>query len=211
MIQLSDEHYLGRGRTRECFIDPRDPHRCIKVDFRNLGFRQTEKEALYYAKLARLKPDLVYNFIPKFHGMVETSRGPGGVFDLIADEGTTRAASTMRQYITDGSIPNDPESWDTYLSQFLNRLIESGVIVRDIRPANLCARKMLDGSFELVAIDGIGHRDFLPLCDYSIKFARRRLRRIISGKNMWSIQSMLKHHVKPPKPAPAQAPVEVSP
>lgn len=210
MIELSDKDYLGRGRTRECFIDPRDPLRCIKVDFRDKGFRQTEKEALYYAKLARLKPNLVYNFIPRFHGMVETNRGMGGVFDMITDEGTTKPAETMRFYINDGSIPRNPDAWDTYLSQFTGRLIESGVIVRDIRPANLCARKMLDGSFELVAIDGIGHRDFIPLCDYSIKFARRRLRFIISNKNMWTVKSMLKHHVKPKAAAPAPAPVGVS-
>ncbi|MFT4176367.1 MAG: YrbL family protein [Luteolibacter sp.] len=191
MIELTKEFYLGRGRTRECFIDPRHPLRCIKIDFRDQGFRQTEKEALYYRKLAKLKPDFSYDFIPRFHGMVTTDRGEGGVFDLITDEGTNRVSRMMRDFIDDGSLARETELWENVISHFRSRLLETGVIVRDLRPANLCVRKKLGGTYELVAIDGIGHRDFVPLCDYFPAFARRKLRRLIAHKHLTSVRDLL--------------------
>ena len=56
---------------------------CIKVDYHDKGCRQTLKEAEYYQKLRRFKPSLEYDFIPRFHGMIETNRGIGGIFDLV--------------------------------------------------------------------------------------------------------------------------------
>jgi hypothetical protein len=45
----------------------------------------------------------------------------------------------------------------------------------------------------LVAIDGIGHRDFIPLCDYIPWIARRKQARQIFKKYMGSIESLLAH------------------
>jgi hypothetical protein len=211
MIELTEEYYLGRGRTRECFIDPRDPHRCIKVDFRDKGFRQTQKEAAYYAKLARLKPSLVYDFLPRFHGMVATDRGEGGVFDLVTDQGTTRVSRMMREFLADGSIEREPELWENVIAHFRSRLLETGVIIRDLRPANLCARKKLDGSYELVAIDGIGHRNFLPFYDYSLKLARRKLQSLIAHKHLTSVSDLLKWDREETARRQARQPAQVSP
>lgn len=191
MIHLNSDFYLSKGRTRECFRDPRDPSKCIKVDFARKGYRQTAKEAKYYQKLRRIKPNLVYDFIPNFYGMVETDRGWGGVFDLVLDEDGAEVSLTLGHYLQNGSIARDPATWDLALTRFLGRLMETGVIVRDLNPGNLCARRMLDGSMQLVAIDGIGHRDFFPLCDYFLRVARRKLRRHIAHKGMNSIPILL--------------------
>ena len=196
MISLTDNLYLGKGRTRECFLDPRDPEKCIKVDFTSKGYHQTAKEARYYQKLLKIKPDLHYDFIPRFYGMEETDRGWGGVFDLIRDEDTHEVSLTLGHYLRDGSVAQDQQIWNAALTEFLARLMATGVIVRDLNPGNLCARKRNDGSFQLVAIDGIGHRDFIPLCDYFLRIARRKLRRYIDKKGMTSIPILLDHSRK---------------
>ena len=191
MIHLTPELYLGKGRTRECFFDPRDPTRCIKVDFAARGCRQTVKEAKYYSKLARLKPGMDYDFIPRFHGFVETDRGLGGIFDLVRDEVTHEVSQTLGHYLRADAVRTELPKWEAALGRFLDRLMETGVIVRDLNPGNLCARKRADGTFQLIAIDGIGHRDFFPLCDYSNRLARRKLSRQINKKDMGSIAQIL--------------------
>ena len=50
---------------------------------------------------------------------------------------------------------------------------------------------MLDGSYKLDNIEGIGHRDLLPLCDYFLWAARRKLRRHVNLKNFGSIADVL--------------------
>jgi hypothetical protein len=204
MISLPDNLYLGKGRTRECFLDPRDPSKCIKVDFSSKGYHQTAKEARYYQKLLKIKPALEYDFIPHFHGMEETDRGLGGVFDLIRDEDTDEVSLTLGHYLRDGTVALEQKLWSTALTEFLGRLMATGVIVRDLNPGNLCARKRSDGTIQLVAIDGIGHRDFIPLCDYFLRFARRKLQRYIDKKGMNSIPVLLDYSRKMDRKREAQ-------
>jgi hypothetical protein len=189
MLQLTPDLYLGKGRTRECYIHPEDPSKCVKVDYHDKGCRQTLKEAKYYEKLKRIKPGLVYDFIPHFHGMVETNLGMAGVFDIVRDH-DGQVSSTLAQNLKDGTVARERRIWEKALDQFLARLMETGVILRDLNPGNLTARRQPDGSVQLVAIDGIGHRDFIPLCDYFLRIARRKLKRHIAQKNMDSIQSL---------------------
>jgi hypothetical protein len=190
MIQLTDDLFLGKGRTRGCYRDPRDASLCIKVDYLEKGYHQTAKEASYYQKLRRLKPGLEYDFIPRFHGMVETNRGTGGVFDLVRDD-DGQVSRTLGECLRDGTVVRERQLWEQALDQFLGRLRETGVIIRDLNPGNLSARLRADGSIQLVAIDGIGHRDFIPLCDYFPRIARRKQARQIAKKGMDSIQSIL--------------------
>jgi hypothetical protein len=190
MMLLTDDLFLGKGRTRECFRHPCDASLCIKVDYHDKGCCQTSKEAQYYQKLRRLKPGLEYDFIPRFHGMVETNRGAGGVFDLVRDD-NGQVSRTLGECLRDGTVVRERQLCEKALDQFLGRLMETGVILRDLNPGNLSARRLADGSIQLVAIDGIGHRDLIPLCDYFPWIARRKQARHIARKDMGSIQSLL--------------------
>ena len=192
MIQLTENLFLGKGRTRKCFHHPFDTSLCIKVDYHDKGCRQTSKEAEYYQKLRRFKPSLEYDFIPRFHGMIETNRGIGGIFDLVQDD-DGQVSRTLGECLRDGTVTRERALWEQSLDQFLGRLMETGVILRDLNPGNLSARRLADGSIRLVAIDGIGHRDFIPLCDYIPWIARRKQARQISKKYMGSIESLLAH------------------
>lgn len=190
MIQLDDTLYVGKGINRVCYRHPSDPGKCLKIDKRKHG-GPTEKEAHYYKKLARIRPLMEYTFIPRFYGFVDTDLGRGGVFDLIQDEGTSDVSQTFRHYINHGQVTAENPIWIAAHSTFLQNLYEEAIIIRDFNASNICARKMLDGSYQLIAIDGIGHRDFIPLCDYFRSIARRKLRRHIERKGMQSLPTLL--------------------
>jgi len=122
--------------------------------------------------------------------MIETNRGIGGVFDLVRDD-DGQVSRTLGECLRDGTVARERPLWEKSLDQFLGRLMETGVILRDLNPGNLSARRRADGSIQLVAIDGIGHRDFIPLCDHCLWIARRKQARQIAKKDMGSIQSIL--------------------
>ena len=190
MIELHPSHLIGKGRTRSCYRHPDDPQKCIKIDRRTHG-GPTEKEAAYYGKLARIRPGLSYTHIPRFHGMVVTTLGRGGVFDLIRDETSGEISKTFLDCIASGEVTvNDPRWLEAY-RVYMKTLYDEAIIIRDFNPGNLCVRRMRDGGYRLVTIDGIGHRDFLPLCDYCLWFARRKLRRQVNWKNFGSLAEIL--------------------
>lgn len=195
MIELTSDHLIGKGRTRFCYRHPDDPDKCIKIDMRLTG-GPTAKEALYYQKIRRLRPDLAYTHIPRFHGFVETTLGRGGVFDLIRDETTGEISKSLKHYIRSGEVTADNPLWLEAHRKYMKTLYDEAVIIRDFNPGNVCVRLMRDGGYHFVTIDGIGHRDFIPLCDFFPCVARRKLRRQVNRKNFGSIAAMLEgNHV----------------
>lgn len=200
MIELTPDHLIGKGRTRFCYRHPDDPGKCIKIDKRATG-GATEKEARYYQKLGRLRPNLAYTHIPRFYGFAETNLGRGGVFDLVRDETTGEISKSLSYFIRTGEASADNPLWQEAHRTYMKTLYDEAVIIRDFDPGNLCSRRMRDGSYQLVSIDGIGHRDFLPLCDYFPWFARRKLRRHILLKAFTSLEAIIRRLArKPGKP-----------
>lgn len=190
MIDLNPTYLIGKGRTRTCYLHPLGPDKCIKIDHRERG-GPTQKEARYYQKLARIRPELSYVHIPRFYGMVETNLGPGGVFDLIRDETTGDISKSLSHYVHVGAVTVDHPLWQQAHREYMIALYDDAVIIRDFNPGNLCVRLMRGGGYRFVTIDGIGHRDFLPLCDYFPWFARRKLRRQVKRKNFDSLAEIL--------------------
>lgn len=191
MIELQPDDLIGRGRTRCCYRHPHDPDKCIKIDKRKNG-GPTEKEARYYEKLARIRPDLSYTHIPRFHGLVETTHGRGGVFDLIRDEAGGGISKCLSYYIRTGEAAADHPLWLEAHRAYMEMLYDEAVAIRDFNPGNLCVRRMRDGGFRFVTIDGIGHRDLVPLCDYSRWFARRKIRRQVKLKHFDTLVGIIR-------------------
>lgn len=190
MIELKPIHFIGKGGTRSCYLHPFDSRKCIKIDKRKSG-GATEREACYYGKLARIRPDLSYVHIPRFYGFVETCLGRGGVFDLIRDEIEGEISKSFSYYIKSGEVTADAPLWLQAHRDYMDVLYREAIVIRDFNPGNLCVRKMKDGSYQLVTIDGIGHRHLVPLCDYSRRFARHAIRRHVKRKNFDSLAGVL--------------------
>jgi hypothetical protein len=189
MIELQPDDLIGKGRTRSCYRHPHAADQCIKIDHRKHG-GATEKEAAYYHKLARMRSNFSYTHIPRFHGFVETNQGRGGVFDLIRDETTGEISKSLLHYIRSGEARITDPLWRSAHEHYLQTLFDEAIIIRDFNPGNLCVRLMRDGSYHFVTIDGIGHRDFLPLSDHSRWFARRKLRRQVERKCFGSLEAI---------------------
>jgi PhoP regulatory network protein YrbL len=189
-IQLHPELILGKGSTRICYFHPLDAGKCLKIDNCALG-GPTAKEARYYGKLARIRPDLGYAHIPRFYGWTETNLGPGGIFDLIRDETTGEVSKSLDHFISAGEVTADHPLWRQAHQNYLEMLFDDAVVIRDFNPGNLCVRKMRDGSYRFVTIDGIGHSDFLPVCDYFRWAARRKIARQVARKNFGSLEEIL--------------------
>jgi hypothetical protein len=190
MIRLTPHHLIGKGRTRFCYRHPYDPDKCIKIDKRAIG-GSTEKEARYYQKLGRIRPNLTYTHIPRFYGYVETSLGRGGVFDLIRDEITGYVSKSLGYYVRSGEVTADDPLWLEAHRIYMKTLYEEAVIIRDFNPGNICVRKLQDGSLRFITIDGIGHRFILTFSDHWMWFARSKLRRQVARKNFGSIEGVL--------------------
>lgn len=190
MIELKPESLIGSGSTRSCYRHPDDPAKCIKIDKRETD-GPTSKEAAYYHKLTRIRPEFRYTHIPRFYGFVQTNRGHGGVFDLVRDETDGAISKGLSDYIRNGEVSADDPRWKEAHATYMATLFDEAIIVRDFNPGNISVRRMRDGSLQFVSIDGIGHRDFVPLCDFARWFARRKLRRQVEKKHFGSLEEIL--------------------
>ena len=193
MLQLSANLIIGQGNKRICYQHPGDLHKCIKINRpEKADCPATEEEARYFRKLSRLKPGLDYAGVCKFHGFEETSLGRGGVFELVRDEDTGEVSGTLEAYLKSGHAARDPDLWGKALQDF-REWVMANTVFANFHHKNICAKKRSDGSVQFVAIDGIGHHDFIPLVDYIPFLARRKLTRHLKRSHLESLESLLAH------------------
>lgn len=190
MIQLNDDLLIAQGGRRKCFQHPDDLHKCIKISFKEEECSATAHEANYYRKLKRRQPSLDYAGLPKFYGYENSNLGNGGVFELIRDEGTLELSGTLDNYRQNGEIAKDPQLWDKTLAEFRSWM-EKHSIIANFHHDNICAKRLADGSIRLIAIDGIGHHEFIPISDYLPFMARRKLQRYFKRNHLESVENLL--------------------
>ena len=62
--------------------------------------------------------------------------------------------------------------------EHLKRLmIKHRIIASDIRSKNICCKILKDESIQMIIVDGVGHRDFIPIVDWSSYFAKKKIER----------------------------------
>ena len=164
VIVLESTHLIGEGRIRWCYRHPQDPGKCIKIDKPNKG-GATEKEVFYYRKLRWFRSSLSCTHVPRFHGTVEPNMGCGGVSDLIRDETTGEISGLLSSYIISGEVTADAPRWAEACRSYVKTLLEAAVVI-DFHAAHICVRRLRDGSLRFVTVDGIGHREFIPVRDF---------------------------------------------
>ena len=178
MIKIESKHLVAEGVYQKCYRHPSDHNLCIKTSKQNIETSRVAYEVKYCEKISKKrikKGD--YQFFSKFHGTVETNLGDGYVFDLIKDETTQEISKTLEYYL----LYPDPEISDETLKIAYERLIQLMVkykiIANDIRSKNICCKILEDKTIELIHVDGLGHRDFLPLVDWFSYFAKKKIER----------------------------------
>ena len=81
-LQLDDPLLIGRGLHRECYQHPEYGNLCVKVVVAG-NSDENRRESRYYRQLEAR--GISWDMLARFHGLVDTSRGEGAVFDLVRD------------------------------------------------------------------------------------------------------------------------------
>lgn len=200
MIDLSQQQPFASGGNRHCYRHPDYPDRCVKVMLpgrieelrqraawyktwmRDARFDDNAREVEgYQQKILRDADDEspVWQHLPRWFGLEDTSEGPGAVSELILDD-HGRPAMTLEAYLSKHGL-------DDYIRGALERFAEwlqaTGVLTKNVLPHNLVIRER-DGLPSLYLVDGLGSAAFLPLVEI---FSRSRMRYIERRiQRMWA-------------------------
>ena len=198
MINLNGVQSFAEGGNRKCYINPKNPKRCLKVLHEDL-LENLQKNSAWYKRLGNnydlddnLRERKAYNqkairspidssiwdHLAKWHGMVETTLGPASETELIINEG--EISETLETYLfREGLTPEIKKALSTFETWLRTHL----VLTKNIIPHNVVIKKD-NGLLILKIVDGLGSKSFIPLPEYSKFFAKIYVERRI--KLMWS-------------------------
>lgn len=172
-IRLTPDLLVARGHHRVCYVDPRDRDRCIKV-YHQPDLKDLKREQTAYRVLQRHGAD--WKLLSRYFGEVTTNLGPGYVFELIRDH-DGRVSRTLEHYLDPATRESLTAAELTPAMRALRRfLIDNRVISQEIAPRNLVFRRRMGGDGDLLMIDDIGNRDYIPIRNHLAFMARNRIR-----------------------------------
>ena len=182
VIELSDELLISQGRNRRCYQHPELNDRCVKVLHDDSPLKTQQRETRYFKQLNRR--GVSWEMVVPLLEEVETNLGDGVVFELLRDiDGNI--SQTLDYYIR----RDEPalNNWIITEIEHLKRyLLEQNIVFRDLNPLNILVQKGQGDSLRLMVIDGIGHNDYFPICDYNKAYGRRKIKRTWNRKlNRW--------------------------
>jgi len=168
-VDLTNARVLARGSERICYLHPEDPGKCIKVAIAP-GSRQQQRELQFFRRLARRGGG--WQHIPRFHGTVDTSLGTGLVVSRVRDyDGATSA--DLDSFIQRGETQGFPPALEQLKACFRER----NIITCDMSLKNFLVRRLSPTTNELVMVDGLGNREFIPLASWLPAWGRMKMKR----------------------------------
>jgi len=189
MIRLSDLTPFARGGNRLCFVHPERLDVCLKVHRpdvdlaekrRRKGLKGRLKPAASFddnrdeaetltALHQRIGADLA-RFAPRFLEWVATDLGAAIAVDLMRDADGA-IATPLKQYVWERGL-EPPLS--AALAEFSAFWVRERVPSRELLLHNVVVRQLGGGALRLVAVDGLGNADLLPLSRWSARLAERK-------------------------------------
>jgi len=172
MLKLDKSDFVGKGLHRECYRHPDNIALCVKVVVTG-NDDETRRERKYYRHLE--KRNISWEMIPRYYGDIETNLGLGSVFDLIID-GTGVVAKTLEYYLTSPETTRAHSAGLAHaLAALKEYLLAHRIITMTLKPKNIVYTQEDATEPRLVIIDNIGNSDFIPVCNYSNFFARKKI------------------------------------
>ncbi len=189
-VTLAHLEPFAIGGRRLCFVHPRDPSLCIKVNrtddqrflrlpkrrviparfLRELDDNEHDRRTLSSLE-RRLGPHFAH--LPRYHGDIETDLGRAVVLDLVRDA-DGQISRTVRSLICDGVRL---DTLRPAFNAFAQYLVRHNVLTRALLDHNIVARHASDGSWSLVLIDGYGDPAAIPIASLIPALGRARIRR----------------------------------
>lgn len=174
MLLLNASDFVGKGLHRECYIHPNDEQRCIKVVVAG-DLSESKREQSYYKLLQ--KRGVSWDILPRFHGVIETNKGAGAVFDLIRDY-DGEISKTLEYYLSSEQLDNaENPGISQAISVFKQELYRQSIITMTLSPKNIMYKKTGINEGRLIIIDNIGNSDFIPICSYIDSLAKKKITR----------------------------------
>jgi hypothetical protein len=174
MLLLNASDFVGKGLHRECYIHPNDEQRCIKVVVAG-DLSESKREQSYYRLLQ--KRGVSWDILPLFHGVIETNKGAGAVFDLIRDY-DGEISKTLEYYLSSEQLDNaENPGISQAISVFKQELYRQSIITMTLSPKNIMYKKTGINEGRLIIIDNIGNSDFIPICSYIDSLAKKKITR----------------------------------
>jgi hypothetical protein len=172
--QLDESQLIGFGRHHRCYYHPADDSLCIKVLQPTKHEKVLRREISYYSHL--VKRNIDWRHVARFHQSLNTNLGIGASFELVRNADGSPALP-LSQMLKDGNPPLDPEGLAAVINQMMQNIYRQAIVLSDFNLRNLLWQVNADGSSRLVIVDGIGHNDFIPLCEFNRGFAQRKITR----------------------------------
>lgn len=198
-LQLTPDMLLSSGSNRQCYYHPYDDNLCVKVLHNDSPAKTQTREINYFRLLKRRK--ISSPMVADLVEVVPTNRGTGVVFELVRDiDG--QVAKTVGHYLRKEDTFFNRIVVDK-LDELIKHLLQKNIIFRDLITENVMLRRTGTNKYTPVVVDGIGHNDFIPLCDYITALGQRKnLRKWNREKYNWfNDYSVRDEIIKIPKPA----------
>lgn len=125
-----------------------------------------------------------YQFFSVYHGTLETNLGTGYVFDLISDETTNNISKTLEYYLLNATDGISDHMLKDGFKKLIQLMVNYKIIANDIGSKNICCKILKDNTIQLIHIDGLGHRDFIPFVNWFSFFAKKKIERRLIKHNL---------------------------
>ncbi|MCK5294816.1 MAG: hypothetical protein KAJ49_09200, partial [Arcobacteraceae bacterium] len=84
MTILNQNLFIAKGAERECYINPQDKSKIVKIQYCNNINRNQNNLDIYYYNYLKTK-NISYKHISKYYQEIQTNLGQGIVFESILD------------------------------------------------------------------------------------------------------------------------------
>lgn len=152
MIILNDSLLIAKGGERDCYINPKDETKVIKILHKEGAHNnQNELEYSYMKYIKRKGADI--SMLTDCYDYVKTNLGKGLVFDRVLDfDG--EPSKSFRYYLANKIIPLSEQK--ELIRELKNYLEKNLILFVDTSLTNIFCPKISENKYKLVIVDGLG-------------------------------------------------------
>ncbi len=193
-VVLKDEHFLGKGSHKKCFLHPNNTNQCIKIPYTTAGEKDLLRELAYIKVMHKKKKD--YSILPEYFGAIETNLGTGHVYELITDFDGSKS-KTLEDFLKDDNLLEENFEMIVQLLKDLKyTLVDNQIITMGIWPENIILQYgggTNSTGYRLRIINDMGSAALIPL-EYYLGFIAK-----IRINKRWSrfINTLRKFYASP--------------
>ncbi len=176
-IQLTENEFLSEGFMQRCYVHPLNEKLCIKIP-KEKNEKLSNEIAYLKGLNKRISAYSRVSFVSLFKGEIRTNLGKGYVYQLVRDEHNGRVSKPLSFYLENPLEWMNENTFQNAFNCLVQKMILYKVNVEDFYADNICCKIGKDGkSIQLVLIDGLANKEFIPISNYFRFLARQKIKR----------------------------------